>query len=60
LVHPFNIGCFTNKHMTIPSRFLLPTIHHKKGALSISFSSCWSFFCSLCIPIFSILVHLRA
>ncbi len=42
-----------------PIVFFSPPYSYKKGALSLSFSSCWSFFCSLCIPIFSILVHLR-
>jgi hypothetical protein len=33
LVHPFNIGCFTNKHKTIPNRFLLLTILLKEWSL---------------------------
>ncbi len=43
-----------------PIVFFSPPYSYKKGALSLSFSSCRRFFCSLCIPIFSILVHLRA
>ncbi len=43
-----------------PIVFFSPPYAYKKGALSLSFSSCWSFFCTFCIPIFSILVHLRA